>query len=330
MITWGDETDEAAYTLRRSLLDDLYPMHGGKLRADGTWLQQSVRIDAPFSVQLPVLAREAGQRYAPVLEDYSSEECMAFLDSPELWEGAIDDLLLLIDSRFDAPWDGVMYGFEGAPSTYQAQTTDWFSMLAEALQSEGMLALMGFPGRRGDTGPAYDGYYTFDYRALGPVMDRINYGIAGYWAPAPVTKGPYWWVKESLEYGLETCEIPASKVYAYLTGWCLWCPYLESRQNMGYDQAMEMIGDTPIEWVEENVNGLVRENCAVLEDGVMWLLDGDYLNARLSLIDRYGIDGLGIYHPAWIADSLWQAIADWKRPASKPTDRFYQSPNWCA
>ena len=334
MVTWGDRTDEAVYLAHRGLFDSVRPIHGGNVRADGTWIERAYRIDAPFSQALPALAREASQSYCPAIAGYDHAEWSALLDNPRAWQGAVDGLLALIDSRFDKPWDGCLFAFEGTELEQQDRATELISMLADAVRAEGLPAWMNVMGREGDTGLSYDGTYALDYRALNRVVDGFTYGIAGYWKPLPRSIGPFWWANGCLGYAVDDCRIPARKITVNLGGWSRLMP--PSGGTSGtlyfYDDALELVGDAPIRWMEQNDNGIIREHYARLEDGsTMWLNDGRWVRERLPLLDRRGIESVSFFRPAMAAPDTWRTIADWKRPReSRPADRFYQSPNWCA
>ena len=90
---------EASYNQHIGLIDVVLPNHGGALQADGTWEELEERIDNDFARSLPATARTAGQRYIPHARMEPNDGSRSFLDSPELWGTAADNLDTLATTR---------------------------------------------------------------------------------------------------------------------------------------------------------------------------------------------------------------------------------------
>ena len=316
LITWGANSDEAAYNTNSGLFDVVMPLHGGKLELDASWTQESWKTGTEFALTLPRISRARGQRYAPVIaESDDTDDWNAFLDSPRLWQAAASAFLAMYNSRFDRPWDGVVFAFETTTSDRKDQLTAWETLLARAVRTRGLDVYISSHGRTEATDNWYDSAYAYDHAALSQIADRLIYSFSGYWLPPPRSFAPYWYVGEAFDYVLNTCRVAVSGLvanmgcYSKLTG-----PGCGGGIEYSYTAALEFIGDAAIEWVEENDNGILRHNCAELDDGtIMWFMDGSWLQARLPLIDGRGIDTLSLFSPGRAAPDLWPIIALWKQ-----------------
>ena len=140
---------------------------------------------------------------------------------------------------------------------------------------------------------------------------------------------------ESIENALAH-GIPPARMYLGLTNCCRHVPISTEPHAplCSYDQAIEIVrgANARIEWIENHETGLIREKYADLGKGHIWITDGDTIKPRLELVARYGLMGMMLFTPGMGDESVWRTIADWKRPApreQRPTDRFYQAPNWC-
>ena len=60
-------SSEAAYVSNTGTIDVALPANGGKLQADGTWLQERAKLETDWARRLPAVARESGHRYLPIV-----------------------------------------------------------------------------------------------------------------------------------------------------------------------------------------------------------------------------------------------------------------------
>ena len=327
-------TSEASYNANLDKIDLVFPTNGGKLQADGSWLQESWAIDPDWPQSVPEIAAANGHTYIPSVFGSTSTGILTVLDSPSLQATAASNLVTLATSgRFDSPWDGVMFDLEQIPSSYQSKLSTFYTSLCEAVRSEGLLAGIWSRGRTGDSGPDYDEAYTNDFTVLGQVGDFVDMGCYSYWKPIPRSAGPYWWQRACIDYALSKGIQPRR----LRLGCGLYSGYWEVEDGGGgygttHAKALELADGFSIDWIESNVNGVVREYYADLGAGCVWLHDDETLPHRLDLVDEYGLAGAHLFILGAEDDGVWRTIADWKRPApreQRPTDRFYQAPNWC-
>lgn len=322
------DSDEAAYHEHQNLLDITMPINGGKLQADGSWLQESwKKIDPPWPQSLPTLASDAGQQYIPVMSN-DAASTLIVLDSQTLQQTAADGLVTLATkSRFDSPWDGAMFGIEGIPLAYKDKLSDFFQLLSYKLRSEDISVNVWVRARTGDTGPDYDDAYSHDFAVLAQIADVVELGCYSYWNPQPRSIAPHWWVEASIQYALSK-GIPAQRIRLCLASFCDYWPItgLNAVHEITHSQAIQLIQDANsfVQWIESNENGLVREKYADVGRGHIWLHDGDTMRHSLDLVDEYGLRGISLFTPEFGSNSTWDTIAGWKRPAPEPTRQKWE------
>lgn len=324
LATGDANNDELAYRAYAGTFDVLMPLHGGKVEPDGSWTQEPWKLNTAFALALPREARAQGQVYAPVVnESDDTDGWNTFLDSPHLWRAAVDGFLAMYDARFDKPWHGVVFNFETTTSDRRDKLTDWIAVLARAVRSLGLDVYIHTHGRTEATDNWYDSAYAFDHAALGQIADRLIYDISGYWLPLPRSMAPHWYVINSLHYVVGLCRVPAPRVIANIGSYSkLIGPGGGGSGTLySHSDALALIGDNPARWIEANVNGILRQHRAILEDrGTMWLMNGRWVRERLPLVNRWGIDNLAIFRPAGTAPDLWPVLTAWKRP--RRVDRY--------
>jgi len=311
-------TSEAAYLAHQNMLDSILPTNGGKLQADGTWLQEGWKLNPDWPQSLPGIARGAGQQYIPIVNN-DRVGILTVLDSVELQDIAAAGLVLLARSgRFDSPWGGVLLDLEGIPSAYKDKLSDFLLILSYQLRAESIPVGISVRGIVNDPGPDYDNAYSYDFEVVAQAADFVDLRCYGYWNPTPRSIAPHWWVEACVQYALSQ-GIPAQRVYLGLGNFARYWPITGNSgtwHNVTAEQAASLIraANSFVQWIESNGNGLVREKYADVGEGHIWLHDGDTLRHGLDLIDEYGLGGLGLFIPGMGDESVWQAIAEWKAP----------------
>jgi len=305
-------TSEAAYKANSSLIDTVSPVNGGVLQADGTWAQTSGASSA-FGRELPGLAERSGQRYVPVLNPghgMGPANLQVVLDDERLQQKAIAGAVELATTRFDAPWDGVMYDVLGVGPDHVGKHEAFLLALGEAVWAAGLSFEVACEARQpinADSIPSMT--------ALDAAADRIDLYCYN-WRGEPDSLQPYWWAgarlgeaigdgvsPEKLNLGIALC----SRYHQDAGGF----------RNITYDQAMQLVKDNraTVRWVEDHEAGLIREKYAAIGNtGHLWIHDGDTVRPRLALVDEYDLGGVMLFILGCEAESVWDTIAAWKRP----------------
>jgi spore germination protein YaaH len=313
-------TSEAAYLANLDKIDAAMPLNGGKLQADGTWLQEDWKIDPDWPQSLPGSARKAGHVYMPGVGN-DRDGILTVLDDPHLQATAADNLAALATSgRFDSPWDGVYLDLEGIPSSYKEQLSDLLYLLSDRIKQAGLLAGVSIGGRTGDTGPDPDDTYTYDFSVVGEVADYVDLRCYGYWNPPPRSIGPYWWIEACIEYALHKGIAPGKTTLGLGNFSKYWPDSAQgASEEIPYHLAVQLVDgvDSMTEWIESNKHGLIRERFAAVGAGHVWIHDADTHRHGLNLVDQYHLLGTTLFTPGMGDDVHWQVIEAWR------TNRVY-------
>jgi len=327
-------TSEASYLAHQALIDEVCIL-GGALASDGTW-SQAPALQEPFAQSLLGHATGAGQRYTPFLNPgHGSDKTAihAVLDDPALQQAAADDMLALATTRFDAPWQGVVYDALHLEAGYMGKQEQFLRLLSYTAQSAGLSFGVSHPGTRPE-----DESTWLSLDTIAQIADVYDCYFYGWWL-APCSIGPYWWVVQGIENALKH-GIPARRIYLGIPNYARYYPASNdytTAYDITYDQAMQIVHDNNsfVQWIESDETGLIREKYADVGQGHIWISDGDTVRHRLELVDHYSLGGVMLFIPGMGAESVWDAIAEWKTPAtpdvpevraSNPTDFFLEVP----
>ena len=292
---------EAIYENNKQLIDIVFPSNGGKLQADGSWLQNPAETDAPFSQSLKGSSTQANQLYLPHV-GCDRTGIFTILDDEGIQEIAANNLVNLAMTRFDAPWDGVCLDLEGITPDYKDKLSAFLHLLSFKLRKANLLVMVAF----GSCNDQIDeGDYWYDFGVISQVAD-----FAGMYA-----SGPYWAVEHCIQYALNQ-GIPPSRLIPVVGTYCQYYPISSSPQSIDctYAQAIQIAHDNnaQLDWVESNENGLVRLIRADTGGGHIWIRDGDTLRHRLNLIDKYNLAGVAPFILGTESPNVWSVINDWK------------------
>jgi len=207
--------------------------------------------------------------------------------------------------------------FEYIPAEYADAYAQFIRALKARLEPLGFSVFVSLSPKTSDTqeGLLYEGH---DYAALGEAADRaflMTYEW-GYTYGPPMAVSPFNKVEEVVQYAVS--RIPNEKLvlgvpnYGY--NWKL--PFIqgESRAySIGNTQAVELAREkrAAIEFDEtaaapyfnyyDRVNGSAEEH-------EVWFEDADSIASLISLVEEYGLDGIGVWNGTrWFAP-LWQVI----------------------
>ncbi len=212
---------------------------------------------------------------------------------------------------------GVDIDFEYIPDEYADAYAQFIRALKARLEPLGFSVFVSLAPKTSDAqeGLLYEGH---DYAALGEAADRaflMTYEW-GYTYSEPMAVSPFNKVEEVVQYAVS--RIPNEKLvlgvpnYGY--NWKLPFVQGESRAySIGNTQAVELAREkrAAIEFDKtaaapyfnyyDRVNGGAEEH-------EVWFEDADSIASLISLVEEYGLDGIGVWNGTrWFAP-LWQVI----------------------
>lgn len=266
------------------------------------------------------LAREYG--VAPVMlvatlgenGKFSSAVAERVLGDVDVRNTLIEEIVMTLSRK---RYVGVDIDFEYIPAEYADAYAQFIRALKARLEPRGFSVFVSLSPKTSDTqeGLLYEGH---DYAALGEAADRaflMTYEW-GYTYGPPMAVSPFNKVEEVVQYAVS--RIPNEKLvlgvpnYGY--NWKL--PFIqgESRAySIGNTQAVELAREkrAAIEFDEtaaapyfnyyDRVNGSAEEH-------EVWFEDADSIASLISLVEEYGLDGIGVWNGTrWFAP-LWQVI----------------------
>jgi spore germination protein YaaH len=310
----GVPNSEASYLANLDSIQVAMPLNGGKLQADGTWLQEPWKIDAKWPQSLPSIARDAGQLYMPGVGN-DRDGILAVLADGALQIAAAEDLVkLATERRFDSPWDGVYLDLEGIPPAYRQKLNDFLHILSDRLREVGLQVGISVGGRTADSGPGPDDAYTYDFGVVGDLADYVDLRCYGYWAPRPRSIGPYWWIEGCIRHAVRSGISPRQMTLG-LGNFSRYWPDSSSNLNreITHDQAVQLVdaSGSSITWIERNEHGLVRERFARIGTGHAWIHDGDTHRYGLRLVEQWQLKGTTLFSPGMGDHLHWQVLWEW-------------------
>jgi spore germination protein YaaH len=326
--TYPFPTSELDYAAHKSEIDAVMPDHGGHLQADGSWLQQSWKWDAAWAKNLKATAHTAGQLYIPFVGN-DAAGILVVLDSPALQVTAANNLVTLMKTRWDAPWDGVMFDLEGIPYAYKSKLSAFLTTCCNAIRAAGF-GNIGICGSgitcEYDTKIIYDDAYSTDYAVYGKIADFVFVSGYGYWEPlagAFINRSlaPYGWNKTCIEYALSQ-GVPANKMMLGIANYSQFLPdstsWVAGHYELTTKQAIQLAtaAGVPVTFVESSAIGLVRESFAKVGAGHYWIEDGNAIKPKLSLANQYGLKGINLFAVGTGDDLHWQYIKEWRTMAT--------------
>jgi len=309
-------SSEQSYRENKALLDMVLPAYGGLLLPDtGEWVRHNC-IGGEFATYLLNTSRETNQAYLPAVTPFgatidSKDLFLALLEEPRRWPAIADGLVEMALTDFDAPWSGVLYDWPDIPADKVRAQERFATVLSRAARANGLPFAVAFrgivPGDE-DWSPSLD--------VLRDITDQFDYYMYTYWN-LPYSPSPFWWAESSIQNALRH-GFESKRIYLglFLASW-----YYDTAAPFHYwithDQAMQIVRENgaTVNWVEDHPAGLIREKYAAIgRAGHLWIEDGDTVRARLALVDKYGLGGVMLFVLGCESESVWQAIAEWKRP----------------
>lgn len=245
---------------------------------------------------------------------FSSGRAELLLSNPEIQDRFIDDVVRLVNER---GYGGVEFDYEYIPTEFADDYAALITRTRERLAPSGKVVFADLAPKESDNkqGLLYEGH---DYRAVGSAADKVllmTYEY-GYTYGPPMAVAPVGPVSRVAEYAVGV--IPPDKIllgepnYGY--DWTL--PYVEGEsraRSLSNVEAVELAAErgVAIEYNEVSQAPFFNyyeqtENGPVLHE--VWFSDARSVDASLRLIDRYGIDGTGVWNIMRYFPQFWLVL----------------------
>jgi spore germination protein YaaH len=298
-------TSEASYNLHKSSIDKIYPTHGGTFQADGSILQQPAKLSTPFAIGLRAQALAEGQLYMPSIGGVGAI-FDALLNDPAAQIVAVNNLITLATTRtVDAPWDGVMFDFEGFSVVNKNKASIFITMLSVALHTVGMKMAIWM-------GASHHSYDTLlDYVIVGSEADYVEAGYYDFWEH-PAALEPYWWIQACIEFAISS-GIPHNKFYPCLGIYNAYYYDLATPHwyhAVTYAQANTLTTGYTVAWEESRPDGLMRAYHADMSDPAhfMYFTDSNSVRLRLKFREMYDLAGISFFILGGEDDLIWNEL----------------------
>lgn len=209
-------------------------------------------------------------------------------------------------------YDGINVDLEGL---YPGDSAAYIQLLTElkaALKPKGYWLTVSIPAKTADNpNDAWSG--AFNYKAIGGLADHVlimtydQNWIGG--APGPIAGQP--WVEKVIQYAVS--QIPAQKIllglatYGYDWG-------VPSNKALSYPKAVALAKQygAVINWDNTNQVSWFQYKDAQGNLHKVWFEDQRSAKAKLQLVTKYGLAGVGIWRLGYEDSLYWDVIKDFR------------------
>ena len=211
---------------------------------------------------------------------------------------------------------GINVDFEYVSKEGKEQYNEFLKKLSDRLSAEGLITSVALAPKysKEQKGTLYEGH---DYKTMGEYCDFIMLMTYewGYTAGPPLSVSPYSEVKKVISYAVS--EIPKEKI-------------LLGTPNYGYDWTLPYSPGTRAVTVglSEDIKTAAKYNSAIRfnesasapfftyndmgRDHIVWFDDARSIQKRLSLIDEFGLGGVGIWTINRYFAPYYEILKDYK------------------
>lgn len=295
---------------------DYVGLHWAAMREDAT-------VEVKSSPEVISLVRALGAR--PVLSVTSgagADVGHAVVSSPESRTKAVASLVAAA-----GPYDGVSIDFEGLYSEDREGLTRFVAELAGSLRPLGKQVSMALSAKTSDTITGWAG--ALDYAALAPHADLfilMGYGYRTARSSTPGSVAPMPWVEAALAFAAS--QIPPGRIllgvplYGYDWNTASGSPARALRHPETVALASQFGVQTYYDPVQRSAHLSYTKEGQTHE---VWFEDSVSVDARLALVQRYGLAGVAAWRLGHEDPKVWPAI---NGRLSLPTPGFPSQRTW--
>lgn len=293
--------------------------HAGALDYVGlhwTTLKSDATLEIKSSTDVISVVRSGGAK--PVLSvcGSSPEAVSTVLSSPSLRVTAIDNL-----ARATSSYDGISIDFEGIDPADRDLLTSFMADLYGRLHPTGKLVTMALSAKSVDLATGWAGAH--DYAALAPYSDLfiiMAYGFRTASSTVPGSSAPRSWVESSIAYAAS--RITPKKLllglpfYGY--DWDITAG--PPARVVRYPEASALASKYGASIHYDAVQGSAHFTYSSSEghDHEVWFEDRSTIQARMSIVDRYGLAGVAGWRLGHEDPAVWQLFSPPPTPTPVP------------
>jgi spore germination protein YaaH len=252
----------------------------------------------------------------------------------------------LVKLAVDNDYDGIdldyeKFAFSDGSSTWPDTNRRWVAFiktLSAKLHAKGLLLTVSVPVMYNANRDGSSGYWVYDYKAIGPYVDRLRIMTYDYSVSSTGPIAPLSWVRRVLDFA--TTQVPASKIRlgmpAYGRDWpqsTSGCPSdnLPSKTSLTSRAAIALaksVGETPT-WnstygertfsYRKTYTG-ASTSCTITR--TVWFEEDSAAITRARLVGEYKLGGLAQWTIGGEDPDQWSRIRDYALGIAKVSPRL--------
>lgn len=208
-------------------------------------------------------------------------------------------------------FQGVNIDFENMAPEDRAAFTGFVRELTVKMHEIGTKVLVSVTAKTTDS-PKSNWVGTFDYAALGKVVDRMQlmtYDENGSWGdPGPVASYP--WVEKVLKYA--TSQVPAEKLLIGLAAYGYDWNLNDKKANKAVawkalPNLLSKTGAAP-KWDDKSKSPYLNYQAKDGSQHAVWYENGDSIQAKVQLAKKYKLAGVSVWRMGLEDENFWKAI----------------------
>ncbi|MGB8954229.1 MAG: glycosyl hydrolase family 18 protein [Tumebacillaceae bacterium] len=240
--------------------------------------------------------------------NFDPQVAHAVISDPVVRKKAISNLVQVVKSN---GFQGVNIDFENMAPEDRAAYTAFIRELTEKMHAQGAKVMISVTAKTTDA-PKSNWVGTFDYAALGKVVDRMQmmtYDENGPWGePGPVASDP--WVEKVLKYA--TSQVPAEKLLIGLPAYGYDWNLNDKKANKAVawkamPNLLSKTGAAP-QWDDKSKSPHLSYQAADGSQHIVWYENGDSIQAKVQLAVKYKLAGVSVWRMGLEDESFWKAV----------------------
>lgn len=297
--------------------------HGNSLTSVAPfWYQLSSKADGSIStyanesnsVKLMTVAKKRNLKVLALIHNFVYQEpeknrslFHSVLKSQANQERFISQVLSLLERK---GYDGINIDIEYVYPYDRDAFTDLITKLSSRLHNKGYLMTISLPAKvYDDRQNSFSG--AFDYKRLGQACDEVL--IMAYdehWfggEPGPIASLP--WVKNVADYTLR--QMPASKILLGISAYAYdWNTSGGKTASLSYAAAVSRLVRYHglLKWNDQSSSPFYTYTDNNGQSHTVWFENSYSLSLKLDLVNRYNLQGIGIWRLGLEDPDYWQAI----------------------
>ncbi len=227
------------------------------------------------------------------------------LSEPSLREKCINDIVAKINQY---NFDGVNMDFEFIHLKDKDGYSEFMRHLQNRLKPLGKLTTIAVPAKFSDTVNTWNG--QFDYEKLGMYSDIVmvmTYNEHGKWSdPGPVASLP--WVEKAMKYAVS--KIPPEKVMMGFPSYGYDWTQNGSCRSLSCIKSVSLLNqyNAELKWHSYYASPYFEYTDSDNQKHTVWFEDRDSTEMKFMLIDKYNLNGAGMWRLGMETEDFWSLI----------------------